>query len=204
MFESLFTYFCSQAIYAHFLLFGLLLLGGINIPISMDLVVIMGGIIVSLCVPEHYLMMLVWLYLGCLMAAYEAYWLGRVVGPKLYGIPYLSYFINPTRVATLRDYIERFGIFTFVIVRFIPGGVRNGFFITSGLSGIPFPAFAFKDAFAAIFSTLALFHLGFFFGENHGVLFSYVQMCNQLILILLGSAITILVLYLRYWRTSHS
>src|ERR1700738_921331 len=133
MFETTFAYFCAHAMYAHFVFFGLLVLAGVNIPISEDLILIMGGALVAICVPENYVVMLVCLYAGCIVSAYEAFWLGRWAGPKLYTMRYLRHFVTPERVAKLRTWIERFGIFTFVVVRFIPGGVRNGLFMTSGL-----------------------------------------------------------------------
>src|SRR5262245_46178774 len=171
MLDAILTFMCQHAPEAHYYLFGLLLLTGVNIPVSEDLILIGGGVIVAICLDEHYYLMLGWLYAGCLIAAYEAYWLGRVVGPKLYNAPGFRHVITRIRVDRLHGFIERFGLLTFMVGRFVPGGVRNALFITSGLGRMSFLVFALRDGFAAIFSTWLLYHLGYLFGENYPVLF---------------------------------
>src|SRR5262245_32067312 len=102
MIESLFTYICEHANHAHWIIFSLLLLAGLNIPISEDLMLIGGGAIASTCIPEHTLRMFIWIYLGCYLSAWEAYWIGRLLGPRLYRIRLFNHIITPHRMDVLR------------------------------------------------------------------------------------------------------
>lgn len=198
MFDSILTFMCLHAPEAHYYLFGLLLLTGVNIPVSEDLILVGGGVIVAVCLDEHYYLMLGWLYAGCLIAAYEAYWLGRIFGPRLYTLPGFRHIVTPERMQRLHRFIERFGVVTFMIGRFIPGGARNALFITSGLGSMPFVVFALRDGFAAIFSTWLLFHLGYLFGENYPVLFGYVSTYHHIVLLLFGVLAGMGLMYLWY------
>lgn len=201
MLEEIFAYLCAHAAYAGPALFGLLLLAGLNIPISEDVVLISGGVIVALCIPENYLSMFLWLYAGCIFSAYEAYWLGRKFGPKLYDMRLFRHVVTRPRIERLNIFIERYGIMTFIVGRFIPGGIRNGLFITSGLGGMPFPTFALRDGFAAMISTTTLFHLGYFFGDHYQTLFDYLKIYNHTVMVVIGiGAIALLLYFWRYYK----
>ena len=139
--ESLAEWICLHANNAHWIIFCLLLLAGLNVPLSEDILLVAGGMIVSTCIPDHALRMIIWLYFGCIFSAWEAYWIGRKFGPKLYNIHWFNRFINPSKVEKLHTYYERYGIWTFMIGRFLPGGIRNALFITSGLGKMPFGIF---------------------------------------------------------------
>jgi membrane-associated protein len=186
MFDAFFNFMCLHAPEAHYYFFGLLLLAGVNIPVSEDLILMAGGIIVAICIPEHYYLMLGWLYAGCLFSAYEAYWLGHTFGRQLYTLPGFRHIITPTRMQNVHRFIERFGVLTFMVGRFIPGGVRNAIFISSGLGRMPFWVFACRDGFAAIFSTWTFYQLGHLFGDNYPILFDYVTTYHHIVLLLVG------------------
>lgn len=200
MLEDLFSYLCSHATYAHYFLFGFLLLAGVNIPISEDLVLIIGGVLVSICVEEHYYLMLGWLYVGCVLSAYEAYWLGWRYGHKLYDLYGFRHVVTRERIHILKTFIERFGILTFMVGRFIPGGIRNAIFVTSGMGRMPFGVFAFRDAVAAALSTTVLFQLGYLFGENYPTLFGYISTYEHVMLLILGVIVGVLMSYWWYHR----
>lgn len=165
--DALFSYICQNAEYAHYIFFGLLMLAGLNIPISEDFLLLTGGAIVSRCIPDQYLHLYLWIFFGCWISGFEAYWLGRRFGPKLYQIRWFKKIVTPERISKLHTYYEKYGIFTFILGRFIPGGVRNTLFITSGMGKMPFLRFAARDFIACFISTNVLFYLGFFFGERY-------------------------------------
>jgi membrane protein DedA with SNARE-associated domain len=164
--EWFFTFICQHAHEAHWIIFILIMLAGINIPISEDLMIITGGALASTCVPEHTFRMFVWVYAACYLSAWEAYWVGRLLGPKLFRIRWFSHILNPNRLEKLRYYYEKFGIFTFIVGRFVPGGVRNALFMSSGLSRMPFLLFIFRDGIASLISTSVIFFIGYHFGQN--------------------------------------
>lgn len=165
--ESLFTYICENADSAYWIIFCLLMLAGLNIPISEDLMLLTGGVLAATCIPEKTFHLYIWIYLGCWISAWEAYWIGRLLGPKLYNIRLFHHIINPQRVERLHYYYEKFGIFTFIVGRFVPGGVRNALFISSGLGKMPFLTFIMRDGIACLISSLTIFSLGYKFAENY-------------------------------------
>ncbi|MEM1283178.1 MAG: DedA family protein, partial [Chlamydiota bacterium] len=180
---------------AHILFFFLLMLAGLNIPISEDIILLTGGAIASTCIPDHTLRLYLWLYFGSWISAWEVYWLGRLLGPKLYNIKSLARFVTPKRVEKLHHYYEKFGVFVFMLGRFIPGGVRNALFISCGMGKMPFLKFILRDGFACIFSSLALFSLGYWFGSNHEVLVKYAKTYNYIVI---GLILLLIVTYLGY------
>jgi membrane protein DedA with SNARE-associated domain len=164
--ETVLTYICEHASHAHWIIFCLLLLSGLSIPISEDVLLLGGGAIASTCIPDHAVHLYLWIFFGSLLAAYEAYWIGRILGPKLYDIRLFSLLVTPHRVRRLQYYFSKFGIFTFIVGRFCPGGVRNTLFMTSGFTKMPFSLFMLRDGFACLLSTFVLFSIGYFFGQN--------------------------------------
>lgn len=182
VFTQLLEFICAHAHDAHWIIFLLLLLAGLNIPISEDLMLITAGAIASTCIPDHTLHLFIWVYFGCWLSAWEAYWIGRLLGPKLYNIRWFNRILTPKRIKRLHHYYEKFGILTFIVGRFIPGGIRNALFMSSGLGKMPFLKFILRDGIACLISTSVLFYLGFQFGENYKVVIRYIQKYDLIIL----------------------
>lgn len=181
--ESLLNYICDNAYQAHWIMFCLLLLTGLNLPISEEIMLIGGGAIASTCIPEHAFRLYIWIFLGCYLSAWEAYWIGRLLGPRLYRIRLFKSIITPTRLDWLRYYYAKFGIFTFIVGRFCPGGIRNALFMSSGLTKMPFHLFILRDGLACVISSLVFFQLGYHFGENIHSILIYVQRYSDWFLI---------------------
>lgn len=194
--ESIFAYICQNAEFAGPVLFGLLLLSGFNVPISEDLVIITGGVLVTTCIPDHYLYLYLWIFAGAWISAWEAYWIGRILGPKLYNISWFNWVINAKRIDRLHHYYEKFGAFTFIIGRFFPGGVRNALFMTAGMGKMPFPVFILRDGVAAIISTNFFFYLGHLFAENYHLIVHYFVKYDR---IALGLILLIVILFILYF-----
>lgn len=196
--ESILSFICQHAEHAHYIFFGLLMLAGLNVPISEDLILLSAGAITATCIPEHYTRMLIWLYIGCWVSAWEAYAIGRYLGPKLYDIKWFSHILTRSRIAQLHHYYEKFGIFTFILGRFIPGGVRNTLFMTAGLGKMHFGKFIFRDGIACLISTNVLFYLGFMFGENYKVIVDYLNTYTHFVVIVIVSIIGIALAWHKY------
>ena len=175
------------------MIFLLLMLAGLNVPISEDVLLLGAGAIASTCIPEHTFHLFLWTWAGCWISAWEAYWIGRLFGPKLYTIKWFSHVITPKRIERLHHYYEKFGIFAFIVGRFCPGGVRNALFMTSGLGKMPFPVFLLRDGIACIISASTIFYIGFSLGDNYKVIAAYVSKYNAIILYcILGIAASII------------
>lgn len=203
--EAILDYLCAHADQAHLVIVGLLLLAGLNMPFSEDLLVIAGGMITATCVPERLWLMFSWIYAGCVVSAYIAYSLGRLLGPHVHKIPWIHHAVSPERVESLGAWLRRFGLLTFFIGRMIPFGVRNALFITCGLSRMPFLSFAWRDALSALFSTSLLFYLGFLFGGNYETLVTYLHTYEKFILLMvsiLAVAWLVRICFRKYYKTS--
>ena len=193
MIDAAFTYICENAIHAHWILFLLLLLSGLNLPISEDILLLGGGAIASTCLPkgnEYVIQLYFWIFLGCYLAAWEGYWIGRILGPNLYRFQLFRSLLTQQRLDKLRHYYAKYGIFTFIIGRFFPGGVRSALFLSSGLTKMPFPLFILRDGFACLLSTFTLFNIGYHFKG--------VQRYGFWFLILFLIAITVILIYYGY------
>ncbi|MGK5593964.1 MAG: DedA family protein [Parachlamydiaceae bacterium] len=178
--DILFQYICENAHYAGMIMFILLMLAGLNVPISEDIILLTSGALVSSCLPNQYLQTYLWIFLGSWISAWEAYLFGRLLGPKLYNIKWFNWIITKERINQLSHYYEKFGIFTFIIGRFFPGGIRNALYITSGMSKMPFLIFIIRDGTAALISTNILFYLGYVFGQNHDLIIKYFMAYNKI------------------------
>jgi membrane protein DedA with SNARE-associated domain len=164
--EELLSYLCEHAHHAHWVIFCLLLLSGFSLPISEDIMLLGGGAIASTCIPDHALKLYMWIFLGCYLSAWEAYWIGRLLGPRLYHMRFFKWIVTPQHLDTLQHYYSKFGIFTFIIGRFCPGGIRTALFMSSGLTHMPFPLFILRDGVACLISSSTLFYLGYHFARN--------------------------------------
>lgn len=206
--ESLLTFVCDNAHNAHWILFLLLMLAGLNVPISEDLVLLIAGVISSTCFLEpsgfDTWRLFAWVFVGCWLSAWEAYWIGRLLGPKLYQIKWFSHILTPKRIDNLHYYYEKFGLLTFIVGRFCPGGVRNALFITSGLGKMPFFSnFVARDTVACLISVSTLFYLGRLFGENNEILLKYFHRYEMFAGAVILSVIVGILCFL-FWKQSKS
>lgn len=200
--ETIFSYICEHADHAHWIIFSLLILSGLNLPISEDIMLIGGGVIASTCIPEHALRLYLWIFLGCYLSAWEGYWLGRLLGPRLYHIPLFKKIITPRRLRLLRSFYTKFGIFTFIVGRFCPGGIRNALFLSSGLTKMPFHLFILRDGVACLLSSSVLFNIGYHFAENFDHIVYYFHRYTLWFLTTLVSLVVTGCLY--YWYAHQS
>lgn len=197
--ETFVNFTCQHAHVAHWVFFVCLMLAGLNVPLSEDAILIVGGAIASTCIPDHALRLFLWILLGCWLSGMEAYWIGRLLGPKLYDIHWFNRIITPPRIERLHHYYEKFGVFTFIVGRFIPGGVRNALFMSSGLGKMPFHRFILRDGIACCISTSTIFYIGYTVGENYQQILHYIKTYNAVFLALILTALTVVV-SLFFWN----
>jgi membrane-associated protein len=191
--NPLFDFVIAQAPYAHFYIFGMFMLAGLNIPVSEDVLIIAGAIISVKFAPEN----AVWLLIACYMGAYISdvicYFLGRTLGLKILAVKPFSKLIDKKKLDTVSGFFERYGALTLFLGRFIPFGVRNALFLSAGISKMNFAKFAIVDLLACTMTTAILFSLGRSFAENYEELFGYIGESKWIIAAVAISAVSIII-----------
>ena len=175
--------------YAHFIIFGVLLLAGLNIPVSEDAMLFISAILASQN-PEYLMQLFIGVYLGAYFSDLICYSLGRMIGPKLFEIRFFANMVPPERITKISTYYEKYGVVTLILGRFIPFGVRNALFLTAGLGKMNFIKFALSDLLACTISSVSFFSLYYFYGES---VIAYIKQGNMLLFSL------VLVLLCVFW-----
>jgi membrane-associated protein len=143
----------------------LLLLASLSIPLSEDLIIITGALLCrgdpSMLIPTFAA-----LYCGVIMSDYIPYTMGKYIRKGTLKSNFFTRLFSQRRLDKMHHYLEKFGIFTFIVGRFIPFGVRNTLFFSSGFIGLRLRRFAVYDITAATISVTTLFSLVYIFGDE--------------------------------------
>ena len=199
--EVLVNFIIAHADQAHWIIFGLLMLAGLNVPISEDLMLIIGGMIASTMHPENTYRLFIWIFLGCYLSDWMAYGLGRFLGPRLLQWRNFKRFEEKGTLKMIQDYYHKYGFLTLLIGRFIPFGVRNCLFITAGMGEMAFTRFILADGIACFLSNAVMFSLAYSFGKHYQELLAMVSSANMMIFgtfVLILVAIFAVLLWRRY------
>ncbi|NGX60587.1 MAG: Inner membrane protein [Chlamydiae bacterium] len=164
--DSLLIFVQDHAQYAHWVLFGLLMLAGLNLPVSEDLLVVLSGVLASNFVPENVWKLFTAVFLGAFLSDWIGYWIGRLWGKNLWKIRWFANFFPDRRLKQIEVYYKKYGILTLLFGRFIPFGVRNALFFTAGMGKISFRKFLLCDGVACLTSNAILFTLSYTFGKS--------------------------------------
>lgn len=168
----------EHAPYAHWIVFSALMLAGINVPISEDLMIIISAILAATVVPENTLILFLAVFLGCYISDWVSYWIGRLLGRKLWDIRWFARTVPLKKLEQAQNFYAKYGFWTLLIGRFIPFGVRNCLFITAGMGKMPFGRFLLSDGIACILSNTTLFTIAYMLGKNYQVLLHYLKTFN--------------------------
>lgn len=163
----------ENAQYAHWIVFGLLMLAALNFPISEDLVILLSGVIASTLIPENTWKIFLGIFLGAYLSDLMVYGIGRRWGIHLWRIKWFARIFPPKRLQQIEAYYQRYGVFTLLVGRFIPFGVRNCLFTTAGMAKMRFWKFACADGVACLCSNSLLFSFAYFCGKNSTILVKY-------------------------------
>lgn len=183
--------------HAHWYIFGAALLAGMNIPISIDLLMIISAILAATIIPANLLKLFFAIFLGCLFSAWIAYWIGRKLGPVLQKFPLFSKMLSEKKMEKVKKFYEKRGFFALIIGRFIPFGVRNGLYMSSGMSRISFLKFAVWDGIACALWSGICFFLYYTLGRNIDALYSRVKIVNLGIFIAFSVTVIAIIWYKR-------
>ena len=147
-----------------------LILGGFNLPVSEDVLVIMSALFCQsekASISASYLA----IFLGATLSDWLVYFWGWLLGRGIISNRFFKKIIKKENTIRFSKALDRYGVFTYIIVRFIPFGVRNIMSMTSGFVRFNFYKFILFDALAAFCNTSALFWLVYFFGNTGGYYF---------------------------------
>jgi membrane-associated protein len=142
-----------------------LLLAGCNIPISEDLIIITGALL-SQEKPSILVSNLIAIYIGVIASDFLMYWIGTRVRKGTAKSVFFSGLVPERAMEKMHNKLDKYGIFTFIVCRFIPFGVRNTLFFTSGFFSLRLKVFATYDIIAAMISINSLFFLAYFLGDS--------------------------------------
>lgn len=175
--ESIVAWIMGNVIYAPYIIFSLLLLAGLNVPVSEDGMLFISGVLAAKN-PDHFYPLFIGVFLGAYLSDLISYSLGRILGPKLWKIKFFSKMVTPEKVDKVAGFYKRNGFLTLAIGRFIPFGVRNALFITAGFTKMNLTKFALYDLFAASISCTLFFNLYYRYGET---VIEYIKKGNMII-----------------------
>ncbi|MFI5334386.1 MAG: DedA family protein [Chlamydiales bacterium] len=201
---NLIQFVLDHAHLAHWFIFCGILLAGMSLPISTDLLVIIAAILAANTIPEHTFILFFSVLFGCYFSAWIAYWIGRKLGPLLLRFRFFQKLLNEEKLAKIRAFYERRGLLTLIIGRFIPFGVRNALFMSTGMSRLSFGKFIARDALACTIWSTASFSSFYFLGKNYTLLYGYVKTFNILIFSLFGIATIVTIWYKRRKKSAHA
>jgi membrane protein DedA with SNARE-associated domain len=141
-----------------------LLLAGLNLPFSEDLIIITGAIVCQ-ADPSLLAPCIIAIYAGISISDFMSYFIGKFI--KKGAISWFNgeAFFNHKYIDIIHRNIEKHGPWTFIVCRFIPFGIRNALFMTSGFFGLSLKRFALYDIVASLISMNTLFWLVFCFGD---------------------------------------
>jgi phosphatidylserine decarboxylase len=142
-----------------------LLLAGFSLPFSEDLIIIMGAL---LCHEDPRLLVptLAAIYIGVIASDFIAYKIGSMAGKGTIRNKLPASLFREKKLNRMHRLMEKYGIFTFIVCRFIPFGVRNTLFMASGFFGLRLRIFALFDVLAAMISVNTLFFLAYNLGDE--------------------------------------
>ena len=98
--------------------------------------------------------------------------------------------LPPKKMEKVQKFLEEYGILTLIIGRFIPFGVRNTMFMTSGMSKMNPYKFAFADFIACVLTCSSYFDLYYRFGEQ------MVELIKRFNMLIFGLFILVVLFYI--------
>ena len=138
------------------------------------------------------------LYFGIISTDFFMHWVGRQVRKGTGRMKFFSRLVSEKVLDKTHYYMDKYGIFAFIVGRFIPFGVRNALFFSSGFFKLRFKTFVLYDLIAAMISINTLFFLVFYFGE---VIEKPIKIAGIILFITLVSAlISIVIRFIVLWR----
>jgi membrane protein DedA with SNARE-associated domain len=188
--------------YAPWIIFSALMLAGLNVPISEDLMLITTGLLASAVIPEKAWQLCLAAFLGCYLSDWMVYFFGRYFGRRMTTMRWFRRSIKLERLRKVRRFYLKYGVLTLLVGRFIPFGVRNMLFFTAGTIRMKFLKFITADGIACLISNTTLISVAYFFGKNYDALCRNVRIVNIVIFGVAFVAISSFIIYRKMRKKS--
>lgn len=185
------SFITTHVEFAPYMIFGLLLLVGLNIPVSIDVMVVIAAVLASRIAPHLTYHFYFAMFFGCIFSAWISFSLGRILGNNVEKIPFISH----ERLEKVHNFYKKYGLFTMLIGRFIPFGIRNVLFLSSGMSGRPFRQFALHDGIAVLLWTSTVFPALYYVGGSFETVVALVKQANVIIFSVFTMAVIAIIWY---------
>lgn len=195
--ESLYRWIVEHTAAAPWILFILFLLAGLNIPLSIDVLIAIASILAATLIPESTWALYFSALAGCYFSAWLSYWLGRLVGRKLLKWRWMQKILPQERLEKISHFYKKHGFLTLLIGRFIPFGIRNGIFMSTGISRSSFGKFALRDLLPVTLWTSCAFYLFHTLGANYTLLIKYIKIINLTLFCAFGVTVIAWICYKR-------
>ncbi|MFT6069926.1 MAG: membrane protein DedA with SNARE-associated domain [Bacteriovoracaceae bacterium] len=193
--EAALEYIYANANNAPYIIFGLLLLAGFNIPVSEDIMLFTSALLAAKN-PELLYPLFFAVFAGAYLSDVICYaFMGRFLGEKIFRNKFLKSMAPPEKIEQINKFYAKYGIITLILGRFIPFGVRNALFLTAGLGKMNAVKFCVADFIACSISCISFFALYYTFGES---VIEYVKKFNVIIFSI--AAVVGVIFYLRNRR----
>ena len=114
------------------------------------------------------------LYLGIFISDIMVYWWGYFLSKGMFQFKKIRKKLTENKIRLVAKTLDDYGFRTFIVCRFIPFGVRNTLWMSSGFVGLPFKKFLLYDSIAALVSCSTLYHLVRFIGEGASVVYKII------------------------------
>lgn len=148
---------------APYIVFGLLMLAGLNLPVSEDALILASALLATKH-PDLLPALFLAVYSGAYLSDLVCYGLGRRFGPRLWRLKVFDRLVPFRHVHGVGRFYSRYGVGVLLVGRFIPFGVRNALLLTAGLGRMPFWRLALTDLVAATLSCSFYFWLYYSYG----------------------------------------
>ncbi|MCP5503889.1 MAG: DedA family protein [Chlamydiales bacterium] len=198
--QQIINFIVENSSFAPWISFGLILLAGFNVPISIDVIMVLTAFLAATTIPELTPHLFISVLLGTYFSAWICYWMGRKVGIKLLKIRYFAKLLPQERLQKMGTFYEKHGLLTLMIGHFIPFGFRNCLFMTTGMSKANFVKFMWRDAFACTLWVSVCFFSFYQLGHSYEILLKKVKLLNLFIFLVFGVTVITIVCYKKYRR----
>ena len=175
---------------APYMIFGLLLLAGFNLPVSEDVMLFTSSVLAREF-PQYHYQLFAAVFLGAYLGDLICFLMGWKIGPKILKINFFKSIVSDDLRLKISNFYEKYGVWTLIVGRFIPFGVRNGLFLTAGLGKMNPLKFVLSDLLACTISCITFFSLYYKFGKQ---MIEYVRQGNLIIFFLAATTIVFLVI----------
>jgi len=135
-------------------------------PLTEEAVLFIGGYLASLNQNYMWLPTLIAGIFGVFITDYWTYFLAKKFGCKLLEKPFLRRVFSKEKQDKATKFVQKHGVWSIFIIRFVPGGLRNPVFFISGLFGFSKIKFIITALSGAILSSQISFWLGYLLHDS--------------------------------------